>query len=200
MPRLPRLRPAPDDQLVARFRAGDDDAFAQIVERYRPRLVRYAAGMLRSRGPHAADDVVQDVFVRAFGRLRATQGPMALRAWLYRIAHNRCLDELNGRTTAELTVEPMSAGGADAEFERGERVRTLVEDIQGLPPQQRSALIIREMDGLSYDEIAEALDVTVPAVKSLLVRARMNLAKAGEAREAGREPVPARGSIAATAG
>lgn len=194
-----RLRPASDEHLVRRFRSGDDDAFAQIVERYRPRLVRYASGMLRTRGRHAADDVVQDVFVRAFGRLRQTEDPMALRAWLYRIAHNRCLDELSGRVSAELVTEPMSAGGAELEFERGERMRTLVEDIQGLPPQQRSALIIREMDGLTYDEIAAALGVTVPAVKSLLVRARMNLAKAAEARDAGHVPVPARTSLAAAA-
>ena len=66
---------------------------------------------------------------------------------------------------------------------RRERLRELVVDIQNLPPQQRSALVIRELDGLSYAELAEALDTTVPAVKSLLVRARMNLAAAAEARE-----------------
>ena len=185
---LPRLRPVSDEQLVDRFRAGDDRAFEAIVERYRPRLVRYAASMLRSRGGQAAEDAVQDVFVRAFAALRADARPMALRAWLYRIAHNRCLDLL--RTDAPLELDAERAGadaGADVQFERGERMRRLVADIQELSPNQRSALVIREIDGLGYAEIAEALGVTVPAVKSLLVRARMNLAEAAEAREVATE-------------
>ncbi|HEX8085636.1 MAG TPA: RNA polymerase sigma factor [Solirubrobacteraceae bacterium] len=180
----PRLRS--DEQLVAAFRAGEDEAFAAIAERYRERLVAYAAHMLRSRGPAAAEDVVQDVLIRAFRALRADSRPMALRAWLYRIAHNRCLDELRGeRPAVELHEDAVgSAEDAAASARRRERLRELVGDIQGLPAQQRSALVIRELDGLSYAELAEALDTTVPAVKSLLVRARMNLAAAAEAREA----------------
>ena len=76
-----------------------------------------------------------------------------------------------------------SSEDAAASYGRRERLRELVGDIQGLPPQQRSALVIRELTGLPYAELAEALDTTVPAVKSLLVRARMNLAAAAEARE-----------------
>ncbi len=180
----PRLRS--DEELVAAFRAGDDDAFAAIAERYRERLVAYAGHMLRSRGQAAAEDVVQDVLIRAFRALRADSRPMALRAWLYRIAHNRCLDELRGeRPAAELFEEAVgTAEDASVSAGRRERLRELVGDIQGLPPQQRSALVIRELDGLSYAELASALDTTVPAVKSLLVRARMNLAAAAEAREA----------------
>ena len=186
---LPRLRPASDEQLVTRFRAGDERAFDAIVERFRPRLVRYAASMLRSRGSHAAEDAVQDVFVRAYPALRADARPMALRAWLYRIAHNQCLNVLRTQAPLELDTERACGAdaGADVAWERSERLRRLVADIQCLPPNQRSALVIREIDGLSYVEIAEALGVTVPAVKSLLVRARMNLAEAAEAREAAAE-------------
>ncbi|HEV2815575.1 MAG TPA: sigma-70 family RNA polymerase sigma factor [Solirubrobacteraceae bacterium] len=181
----PLLRLRSDDQLVAAFRDGRDDAFTEIAERYRERLVAYASHMLRSLGPAAAEDVVQDVLIRAYRALRADGRPMALRAWLYRIAHNRCLDELRAeRPTSELH-DGLAAATEDpvATFGRRERLRELVVDIQGLPPQQRSALVIRELDGLSYAELAEALDTTVPAVKSLLVRARMNLAAAAEARE-----------------
>jgi RNA polymerase sigma factor (sigma-70 family) len=178
------MRRKTDEQLVAAFRDGDEDAFAQIAERYRDKLVAYARHMLRARGPASAEDVVQDVLVRAFRALRADSRPMALRAWLYRIAHNRCLDELRGeRPTAELFEEAIgSTEDVASAFGRRERLRELVADINELPAQQRSALIIRELDGLSYVELAEALDTTVPAIKSLLVRARMNLAAAAEER------------------
>ena len=186
------LRARTDEQLVAAFRAGREDAFAEMAERYRDRLVAYARHMLRARGQAAAEDVVQDVLLRAYRALRADSRPMALRAWLYRIAHNRCLDELRGeRPTAELLADEMPGDGVDpaAAFGRRERLRELVGDIQSLPAQQRSALVIRELDGLSYAELAEALDTTVPAIKSLLVRARMNLATAAEEREAELEAV-----------
>ena len=190
-PRTALLRLRADDQLVAAFRGGHDGAFEVLTERYRDRLLAYARHMLRGRTVASAEDVVQDVLLRAYRALRADSRPMALRAWLYRIAHNRCLDELRGdRPTAELPDEvPAPAANDPATvLHRRERLRELVADIQGLPPQQRSALIIRELDGLSYAELADALDTTVPAIKSLLVRARMNLASAAEAREPAAEP------------
>ena len=186
------LRVRSDEQLVAAFRAGREDAFTVIAERYRDRLVAYASHMLRARGQAAVEDVVQDVLIRAYRALRADSRPMALRAWLYRIAHNRCLDELRGeRPTGELQEGMASAEDPAATFGRQERLRELVGDIQDLPPQQRSALVIRELTGLPYAELAAALDTTVPAVKSLLVRARINLAAAAEARE----PAPADQSV-----
>ena len=192
MPRLlPRIRSASDEQLVARFRAGDEAAFAALVERFEPRLLAYARRMLRGRASETAEDVVQDVFVRAYAGLRRDDRPMDVRPWLYRVAHNRCLDVLRVDVPAELVVEPPAPSTTEARAEGSERLRHLVEDIQALAPNQRSALIIRELDGLSYDEIAAALGVTVPAVKSLLVRARMNLAQAAQARE---QAVPAPGA------
>ena len=180
---LRRPRTESDERLVARFRAGDDAAFAEIVARYEDRLRRYARQMLRRRSADVAEDVVQDAFLRAFGALRSNDRPMALRAWLYRIAHNRCLDELRVEATAELGDEAGPAAASTADLvESGERLRQLVADIDALAPKQRSALVIRELGGLTYEEIAEALDVTVPAVKSLLVRARVGLAEAAEAR------------------
>ena len=177
------LRLRSDEQLVTAFRGGRQDAFAVIDERYRAKLLAYARHMLRSRGHEAADDVVQDTLMRAYRALGADSRPMALRAWLYRIAHNRCLDELRSRQTAELHDTLPAPDDPVAEAGRRQRIAELVADIRDLPPQQRSALVIREMGGLSYAELAETLDTTVPAVKSLLVRARMNLAAAAEARE-----------------
>ena len=194
---LRRHRIQSDESLVARFRAGDEAAFAEIVARHETRLVRYAEQMLRRRSADTAQDVVQDVFLRAYRALRADERPMALRSWLYRIAHNRCLDELRVPAAAELRDDPdleLAAPATTADQAEGkERLRALVADIEALPARQRSALVIRELGGLSYDEMAAALDVTVPAVKSLLVRARVGLAEAAEARGAAeREAVAAR--------
>jgi RNA polymerase sigma factor (sigma-70 family) len=175
------LRTASDAALVDALRAGDDEAMTLIDERYRERLLAYVRRM--SAGADA-EDVVQDVLARAYLALRADDRPMALRAWLYRVAHNRCLDVL--RRPAPLLTDTIELGAASAtlgeQVAGRERLRQVVADIQGLPDQQRSALIIRELEGLAYDELAEALDTTVPAIKSLLVRARMNLAKAAEQR------------------
>jgi RNA polymerase sigma factor (sigma-70 family) len=191
------LRARTDEQLVAAFREGREEAFAVLAERYRERLVAYARHMLRARGQAAAEDVVQDVLIRAYRALRTDSRPMALRAWLYRIAHNRCLDELRGeRPTAELGDDFAGSEDPVAAVGRRERLRELVGDIQALPAQQRSALVIRELDGLSYVELAEALGTTVPAVKSLLVRARVNLAAAAEAREAQADAVAQAGASA----
>ncbi len=181
--RLPRrpLRTRTDEQLVAALRGGDDEAMTVIDERYRGRLLAYVRRM--SAGADA-EDVVQDVLARAYTALRADDRPMTLRPWLYRVSHNRCLDLLR-RPTPVLSDE-MDLGAAPStlgeQVAGRERLRQVVADIQGLPDQQRSALIIRELEGLSYEELADALDTTVPAIKSLLVRARMNLAKAAEQR------------------
>jgi RNA polymerase sigma factor (sigma-70 family) len=175
------LRSRSDEQIVDALRAGDDEAMAIIAERYRDRLVAYVRRM--SAGADA-EDVVQDVLTRAFLALRADDRPMALRPWLYRVAHNRCLDVL--RKPVPMPTDEVDLGATATtlgeQVAGRERLRQVVADIQDLPDQQRSALIIRELEGLSYDELAEALDTTVPAIKSLLVRARMNLAKAAEAR------------------
>jgi RNA polymerase sigma factor (sigma-70 family) len=184
----PLLRLRSDEQLVRLFRAGSDEAFRVIHDRYRTRLFAYARQMLG--GSRAdAEDVLQDVFVRAYGALRANDRDVSLRAWLYRIAHNRCIDELRRPAAAvgapsevlELVQAPAS-DPMDA-VERRESLRRLVEDVQRLPEQQRSALLMRELSGMAYADLAAALDVTVPAIKSLLVRARIGLAQATEARD-----------------
>ena len=186
----PLLRLRSDEQLVRLFRAGSDEAFRVIHDRYRTRLFAYARQMLG--GSRAdAEDALQDVFVRAYGALRANDREVSLRAWLYRIAHNRCIDELRraggvGSPSAPAEVlEFVQAPASDPMdvVQQRESLRRLVEDVQRLPEQQRSALLMREISGMAYQDLAAALDVTVPAVKSLLVRARIGLAQAAEARD-----------------
>ncbi len=181
-PILLRLRS--DEQLVALFRAGNEDAFSVIHERYRARLLAYARQMLAGARSDA-EDALQDVFIRAYNALRQDDRPVTLRAWLYRVAHNRCIDQLRKpvQNDVELFENVVSPDDLAAHVQRREDLRRLVEDVRRLPEQQRSALLMREMEGLSYQELADALMVTVPAVKSLLVRARVGLVEAQTARD-----------------
>lgn len=183
------LRLRSDEQLVALFRQGNEDAFRVIHDRYRQRLAAYARQMLGGSASDA-DDAMQDVFLRAYAALSADDRPVTLRAWLYRVAHNRCIDHIRrpaSQPTLELSesVRPLAATTGDPILaaERREDLRRLVIDVRALPEQQRSALLMREMEGLSYQELAGALDVTIPAVKSLLVRARMGLVESQQARD-----------------
>jgi RNA polymerase sigma factor (sigma-70 family) len=186
----PVLRLRSDDQLVALFRAGSDDAFRAIHDRYRVRLLAYASQMLG--GSRAdAEDALQDVFVRAHQALRSTRQPILLRAWLYRIAHNRCVDQLRRPAPIPSEIMPgaqlaLSRGARHdppAEAERSEDLRRLVADVHALPEQQRSALLMRELQGLSYEELGCALGISVAGVKSLLLRARGGVLDAAAARD-----------------
>jgi RNA polymerase sigma factor (sigma-70 family) len=165
---------------------GYDEAFGTIHDRYRQRLFAYTRQMLGASRSDA-EDVLQDVFLRAYGALRNDDRPVTLRAWLYRVAHNRCIDHLRRPVPPPAEIYELSrtpAHDPQAETARREDLRRLVQDVQRLPEQQRSALLMRELDGLTYAELADALDTSVPAIKSLLVRARVGLVEAGEARDA----------------
>ena len=183
----PLLRLRSDEQLLALFRSGSDDAFGVIHDRYRQRLFAYVRQMLSSGSRQDAEDVMQDVFVRAYGALRADGRDINLRAWLYRVAHNRCIDHMRRPKPPAAEIFEMSRKPLHdpiEEAQRREDLTRLVEDVGRLPEQQRSALLMREIDGMSYADLAAALDVTIPAVKSLLVRARVGLVEAAEARDA----------------
>jgi RNA polymerase sigma factor (sigma-70 family) len=169
---------------VALFRAGHDEAFRVIHDRYRQRLFAYTRQMLPRR--QDAEDALQDIFVRAYSGLRANHRELALRAWLYRVAHNRCIDELRRPAPPPPEViQLLRAPVHDpiAEADQRESLRRLIADVRRLPDQQRSALLMRELGGMSYADLSAALGVTVPAVKSLLVRARLALGQALVARD-----------------
>ena len=189
--RLPRgaglLRLRSDEQLVAAFRSGNDEAFRVIHDRYRQRLFAYVRQMLSACSRQDAEDVLQDVFVRAYGALRNDSREMNVRAWLYRVAHNRCIDHLRRPVPAAAEIFEVSRKPLHDPVEEAQRrddLRQLVHDVSQLPEQQRSALLMREIDGMTYADLASALDVTIPAVKSLLVRARVGLVETAEARDA----------------
>jgi RNA polymerase sigma factor (sigma-70 family) len=177
-----------DDTLVGLVAAGSDDAFAALDARYRARLVRFARGFVPG-GIADAEDAVQDAMVRALRALRSGGSrPEAVGPWLHRIARNCALDLSAARRrhpVSELADhQHPPAEDAQHAVERRLGVRGLVADVGGLPPTQRSALVLRELEGRSYADIADELDVTVPAVKSLLVRARQGLKRARDDRRA----------------
>src|SRR5829696_980795 len=183
--RSPLLKLQGDEKLVALIRDGNEHAFEALFDRYHSRLLAFCRHMLRSA--EDAEDVLQEVFVKAHAAMLADERPINARPWLYRIARNRCLNHLR-RPVADgvdtMDVLPSENGVTTAErVQKREDFRCLVEDVSDLPETQRTALLLREIDALSYEEIATAMDTTVPAVKSLLVRARMSLAEATRSRQ-----------------
>jgi len=154
------------------------------VARYQSRLQAFCRHMLASR--EDAEDVLQEVFAAAFNAMLADDREINVRPWLYRIARNRSLNHLRraqavGMDSMDIHLSEGGLTTADKVHKR-EEFRLLIADVQDLPETQRTALLLREIDALSYDQIAEAMETTVPSVKSLLVRARVSLAEAAEAR------------------
>lgn len=180
----PLLRLQSDERLVALTRRGNQAAFETLVSRYQSRLLAFCRHMLNSR--EDAEDVLQEVFAAAFNAMVADDRPINVRPWLYRIARNRSLNHLRRQTAIgvdSMDVHLAEHGQSTADkVHKREEFRQLVGDVQELPETQRTALLLREIDALSYDQIAEVMDTTVPSVKSLLVRARVALAEMSEAR------------------
>ncbi|MGI8596932.1 MAG: RNA polymerase sigma factor [Thermoleophilaceae bacterium] len=182
--RSPLLRLQGDEKLVALIRRGHHGAFEALVTRYESRLLSFCRHMLGST--EDAEDVLQEVFAAAFNAICADERPINARPWLYRIARNRCLNHLrrpvhSGQDSMDVFERDGGLSTADT-VHRREEFRRIVADVQDLPETQRTALLLREIDALAYDQIAEAMDTTVPSIKSLLVRARVSLAEASEAR------------------
>ncbi|MGB7587950.1 MAG: sigma-70 family RNA polymerase sigma factor [Solirubrobacterales bacterium] len=166
-------------------RRGNAGAFETIVDRYQGRLLGFCRQMLGST--EDAEDVLQEVFVNAYRAMLADSREINLRPWLYRIARNRCLNHLRKPTAdsqESMDMVPAVEAASTAEkVHNREEFRQLLSDVGKLPETQRTALILRELDAMSYEEIAQAMDASVPSIKSLLVRARISLAEASQARQ-----------------
>jgi RNA polymerase sigma factor (sigma-70 family) len=179
------LRLQSDERLIGLTRRGQPAAFETLCSRYQSRLLSFCRHMLGSR--EDAEDVLQEVFAAAFNAVLADEREINVRPWLYRIARNRSLNHLR-RATA-IGVDSMDVHLSEHGLSTGDRAirresfRELLADVQQLPETQRTALLLREIDALSYDQIAHAMETTMPSVKSLLVRARISLAEAAEARK-----------------
>jgi RNA polymerase sigma factor (sigma-70 family) len=169
----PTLRAQPDRRLVDLVRDGYDAAFEEIVRRYRRPLDRFAAAIVGGR----SEDVTQDAFSKALLALRGTEAEIELRPWLYRIVRNTALNDLRDRGPAveELHEALPGARSVAAEAESRQELRDLMERLQALPEPQRAALVMRELEGLSHEEIAAALGVSGGAARQAIFRARAAL-------------------------
>jgi RNA polymerase sigma factor (sigma-70 family) len=178
------LRLQSDERLITLTRRGQHAAFEVLCDRYQSRLLSFCRHMLASR--EDAEDVLQEVFAAAFNAVLADERQINVRPWLYRIARNRSLNHL--RRASAIGVDSMDVHYAEGGISTGDKVmrresfRELIDDVHHLPETQRTALLLREIDALSYEQIAHAMETTIPSVKSLLVRARISLAEAAEAR------------------
>lgn len=169
---------ADDAHLVRSAQAGDRAAFEELVRRHELPVYRLAVRMLGNASD--AEDAAQEIFVRAWRALASFRAESALSTWLYRIAINHCLGVL-GR--AELRIGPLTGeepdprpGPETAALER-DALHNLKMAIGKLTPEQRAPLVLREFEGLAYEEIGEVLDLTPGAVKGRLYRARLELLK-----------------------
>jgi len=156
--------------------AGDIERYAELVGRYRDRYARYAARMLGS--PDAAEDAVQDAFVRAYDQLRQCREPDNFAGWFFLILRNRCFAE--GRrdarrgTAVDLDAQPIAGRGSerpDAIMEAGEQRRELQLALQQLTAEQREVFVLKHVEGLSYEEITVRIGGSVAALKMRMHRA-----------------------------
>jgi RNA polymerase sigma-70 factor, ECF subfamily len=165
-----------DEALVRRTLAGDLRGFELIVQRHRPTVRRVAARMV---GAHEADDVAQDAFLRAFHRLRTYRAEAPFRTWLLRIAHNAALDALARRGDDDdpppADPPPTTQRTPADELESSERQARLADKVGLLRAEHRAVLVLRDIEGLSYEEIAEVTATPLGSVKGRLSRARGEL-------------------------
>lgn len=188
-----------DTQLVAAYRGGDRHAFDAIHARYHVRLERFARQMLKAN-PAVAEDVVQEAMLRASRALLRDDRHIDLKPWLYRLTRNCALDELSRTRTDSFALDddehgveltgPVALEPEEATARRTS-LRETLGDLAALPEVQRHALVRREVDGLSHEQIAVELGTTPQASRSLVHRARTSLVQERDARTADCEGVRA---------
>ena len=169
-----------DWDLVQRFQEGDRSVFNQLVLKYRNRVMGIATRMLGDRVE--AEDLAQDVFVKVYHGLQGFQGESLFSTWLYRVTANSCLNHRKKRKREFQVAEAMDdpepipsdrTSNPHTLLERKELKVVLEKAIGALPQEQRMVLILRDIEGLSYEEIADSLRLELGTVRSRLHRARM---------------------------
>jgi RNA polymerase sigma-70 factor (ECF subfamily) len=178
-----------DLELVAKIKCGDDLAFQEIMSRYTQKV--YNLAMRLTRNVEDTEEVLQDVFVTVYKKINSFEGKSQFSSWLYRVTANTAFMKLRRRKNTEsVSFEEVSGdvkenlvGQAPDEtsidyMSTKHELRSLLESsIQRLPSEYRNIFILRDVDGLSNEEVGEMLSLTVPAVKSRLHRARLILRK-----------------------
>lgn len=169
------LRLARDDRLARMAASGDSRAFATIYERYHQPIYRYCYSILQD--PDDAADALQNAMLKAMRSLERTERDIALKPWLFRIAHNEAISLVRRRrpTTDLETVDGPLAVSAAEDAATRERLGQLVDDLRELPDRQRGALLMRELAGLGFQEIGDIFGVSPAAAKQTVYEARTAL-------------------------
>src|SRR3954451_18133210 len=167
------IRCQPDSRLVGLMRDGHDNAFDEIVRRYRAQLVSYAGGIVPE---HNAEDVVQEALTRAHSALGRSNAEMNLKPWLFTIVRNGALNSLRNEPVHVHLDENYDGVPQPPEVAaRREELAALTAGVRELPGPQREAIVKRELEGRSHEEIAASLGVSAGAVRGLIYRARAAL-------------------------
>jgi RNA polymerase sigma-70 factor (ECF subfamily) len=175
-----------DDQLIARALDGETEAFGALIRKYQPRLYNSMVYFLKNESE--AEDVVQDAFVLALTKLDSFKGNSQFYTWLYRIAHNTAISKLRRKRPTVSLDRRRNETGDDAKLEmpgdeplpsdrmeRSEQASQLMQAMNLLSEEHRSILVLREMEEMDYEAIADVLQLPVGTVRSRLHRARLNL-------------------------
>jgi RNA polymerase sigma factor (sigma-70 family) len=170
----PALRLQPDGRLVSLVRAGYESAFEEIFRRYGAPLRGYAASIVTAQ---RADDVTQEAFTKAYLALRGTDKEIQLRPWLYRIVRNTALTDIRDEPRPGVELDDAAAAGMTPEqlAEQREEIRLLMAGLRELPEPQRAAIVMRELEGLSHEQISASLGLSSGAVRQSIYRARRAL-------------------------
>ncbi|RMG53541.1 MAG: RNA polymerase sigma factor [Acidobacteria bacterium] len=184
---------ADDATLVTRFKRGEMRAYEHLFDRYQARIYNY---LLRLTGDaELAEDLTQEVFLRAFTEVRKLKGEINFSAWLYRVATNLCYDHFrqrarNQRVTTEYMAQHAmtdTSNTPERQLLRRERTIHMAEALARLPMHYRTILLLKYAEGMSYRQIGAVLSLSEAAVTSLLHRARMELRRLYSIEEEGGE-------------
>ena len=163
-----------EQELIRLAKGGSRDAFGQLVSRYQLPVYRVIRGILSD--PLGSEDVAQEVFLKAFSGLARVRGESGLFTWLYRIAVNEALRARKQRGFVTLdAVAEHEAPVPEPEAEEGPTIATLEKLLKKLPDDFRAIVVLRDLEGLSYTEISESLDIPLGTVESRIFRARQEL-------------------------
>lgn len=180
-----------DEEMISRLKEGDHEAFRILVERFRRKVLSACMGFVHSEAD--AEDIAQEVFLEVFSSIKKFRTESSLSTWIYRITVNKSLNHIRSAKRHRLisffdsfvndediaTAGPASGSEycPDDGLKKSDQAKALEQAMNRLAPNQKTAFVLSRYDDLSYEEIADVMKTTVPAVESLLFRAKQNLQK-----------------------
>lgn len=167
-----------DKKLIKRYLGGDKDAFGELVKRHKDYVYNLAYRL--TNNPSDAEDLSQEIFIRLMDKIESFKGDAKFSTWLYRLATNQCLDWLRRRKPQEKSIDDVELKSDEdipALIETKEQLDDIKEALAILPNDFRIVVVLRDVEGLSYDEISEHLNISIGTVKSRISRGRSQLIK-----------------------